>query len=91
MLNLSLVYNFFIKQLKLFLQIIWEGTKAVGVEYYQNDNLLTNGTVFARGEVILSTGSINTPVLLMQSGVGPSSIIQKLEVNKRFLIYSLNV
>ncbi|XP_064108137.1 L-sorbose 1-dehydrogenase-like [Macrobrachium nipponense] len=51
-------------------KIIWDGTRAVGVEYVQWENPKLNGTVYARGEVILSSGTTNTPVILMHSGVG---------------------
>lgn len=48
-------------------RVLFEGTRAVGVEY-SKDGVLH--TVRARAEVILSGGAINTPQLLMLSGVG---------------------
>ena len=48
-------------------RILTEGTRAVGVEYRHNGALRQ-----ARArEVILAGGAINTPQLLMLSGIGP--------------------
>jgi len=51
-------------------KIIFEGTKAVGVQYEQGGRSVI---VRARREVILSAGSIASPQLLMLSGVGPAA------------------
>ncbi|MEU4311102.1 GMC family oxidoreductase N-terminal domain-containing protein [Nocardia sp. NPDC024068] len=48
-------------------RVIFEGTRAVGVEYRRGDRVLT---VRARKEVVLCGGAINTPQLLMLSGIG---------------------
>src|SRR3546814_20664890 len=48
-------------------RIILEGRKAVGVTYASGDKLTDLRT---RGEVILSGGAINSPQLLMLSGIG---------------------
>ena len=48
-------------------RINFEGKKAVGVNYYLNDVLVT---VKANKEVILSAGSIGSPHILQVSGVG---------------------
>ncbi|XP_071551498.1 neither inactivation nor afterpotential protein G-like isoform X2 [Panulirus ornatus] len=61
-------------------RILWEGKRAVGVEFVQWNNAHLNGSVFARGEVILAAGAINTPLLLTHSGVGPKSILQKFNI-----------
>jgi choline dehydrogenase len=54
-------------------RVLFEGTKAVGVEYRQGGVLKT-----ARAnEVILSGGSINSPQLLQLSGVGPAALLQR--------------
>jgi choline dehydrogenase len=49
-------------------KILIEGGRAVGVEYERGR---TTGTLVARGGVVLSAGSLNSPRLLMLSGIGP--------------------
>ncbi|WP_068036618.1 GMC family oxidoreductase [Nocardia speluncae] len=48
-------------------RVIFEGTRAVGVEYRKDNRVFT---VEARKEVVLCGGAINTPQLLMLSGIG---------------------
>lgn len=48
-------------------RVLFEGHRAVGVEY-RHDGVQRQVT--ARGEVILAGGAINTPQLLMLSGIG---------------------
>lgn len=50
---------------------------AVGVQYIKNDEYYT---IYARKEVILSAGSINSPKILMLSGVGPAEHLQSLNI-----------
>jgi choline dehydrogenase-like flavoprotein len=71
-------------------KVIFEGAKAVGVETISGPNALKvdkrhkpasiNGprtVIKAKKEVILCCGSINTPQLLMLSGVGPKAELDK--------------
>ncbi|MFA9232046.1 MAG: choline dehydrogenase [Microgenomates group bacterium] len=50
-------------------RILFDGKTAVGVEYMRNGRV---ETVTARREVILSAGSIMSPVILKRSGIGPA-------------------
>jgi len=58
-------------------KILFEGNRAVGVEYEQRGQ---KRTARAGREVILSGGSINSPQLLQLSGVGPASLLQSLGI-----------
>ncbi len=58
-------------------RILFEGTRATGVEYRQNGAL---HTASAGGEIILASGSINSPQLLQLSGVGPASLLGALGI-----------
>ncbi|TPI47899.1 choline dehydrogenase [Mesorhizobium sp. B2-9-1] len=51
---------------------LFEGKRAVGIEYEQNGQ---KKTARAGREVILSGGSINSPQLLQLSGVGPAALL----------------
>jgi choline dehydrogenase len=50
-------------------RILFEGKTAVGVEYLHHGQVETVG---ARREVILSAGSIMSPLILKRSGIGPA-------------------
>jgi choline dehydrogenase len=57
-------------------KIIFEGKKAVGVHFAKSKN----GKVYqvkAKKEVVVCSGAINTPQLLMISGVGPEEELKK--------------
>jgi choline dehydrogenase len=58
-------------------RILFEGRRAVGIEYEQNGR---TKEVRAGREVILSAGSINSPQLLQLSGVGPGPLLQSLGI-----------
>jgi len=55
-------------------RILFEGKRAVGVEYRQGKQ---TKQIRARREVILSSGAFQTPQLLMLSGVGDSAALAK--------------
>ncbi|KKK12537.1 hypothetical protein AOCH_000058 [Aspergillus ochraceoroseus] len=66
--------------------------RAIGVEYLQGKSLYradlryvnatagTPGSVYAKKEVILSTGTFNTPQLLKLSGIGPKAELAKWNI-----------
>ena len=58
-------------------RVLFEGTKAVGIDYIQNND---KKTARATGEVILSGGAINSPQLLMLSGVGNADDLKRLNI-----------
>jgi choline oxidase len=60
-------------------RVVIDGGRATGVEYLTPD-ILTQASVTARREVILSAGAIDTPKLLMLSGVGPGDHLQEFGI-----------
>ncbi|XP_075431004.1 choline dehydrogenase, mitochondrial [Ascaphus truei] len=58
-------------------KILFEGTKAIGVEYIKNGQ---KKKAYASKEVILSGGAINSPQLLMLSGIGNADDLRKLGI-----------
>ena len=62
-------------------KIIFEGSVAVGVEYLAKGKL---ATIRANREVILCGGAINSPQLLMLSGIGNAKDLTKLGININF-------
>ncbi|QPC91324.1 GMC family oxidoreductase [Mesorhizobium sp. INR15] len=58
-------------------RILFDGKRAVGIEYLQNGE---TKTARAGREVILSAGSINSPQLLQLSGIGPSALLGGLGI-----------
>ncbi len=58
-------------------RVLWEGRRAVGVEYLQQGE---KRTVRARREVLLAAGSIQSPQLLELSGVGNAELLASLGI-----------
>lgn len=58
-------------------RILFEGKRAIGVEYEQNGQ---RHQVRAGREVIISGGSINSPQLLQLSGIGPKAHLAALGI-----------
>lgn len=61
----------------LALRILFDGKRAIGIEYEQNGEI---HTAHARREVLLTAGAINSPQLLLLSGVGPASELRDLGI-----------
>ncbi|XP_065296015.1 glucose dehydrogenase [FAD, quinone]-like [Dermacentor albipictus] len=58
-------------------RVLFEGTRAVGVEFVKNGRIRT---AFATREVILSAGVIESPHLLLLSGIGPKEQLQEFGI-----------
>ncbi|WEK48289.1 MAG: GMC family oxidoreductase N-terminal domain-containing protein [Candidatus Andeanibacterium colombiense] len=58
-------------------RILFEGKRAIGVEFTQGG---VTRKVFAKREVILSAGSVESPKLLEISGIGQGALLQELGV-----------
>ena len=61
-------------------KILFEGNRATGVRYVDDRDRSTIKNVFARREVIVSSGTANTAKLLQISGVGPAGLLHDLGV-----------
>ncbi|AWY40320.1 choline dehydrogenase [Pseudomonas putida] len=61
----------------LALRILFKGQRAIGIEYEQNGK---THQAFARREVLLTAGAINSPQLLLLSGIGPASELRDLGI-----------
>jgi choline dehydrogenase len=59
-------------------RILFEGRRAVGVEYRQGE---TTKMAYADGEVLVAAGAINSPQLLQLSGLGPASLLQSFGID----------
>ncbi|MGH7032058.1 MAG: GMC family oxidoreductase, partial [Stellaceae bacterium] len=54
-------------------RVLFDGRRAIGVEYAQNGAVRQ---AYARAEVLLAGGAINSPQLLQLSGVGPGELLR---------------
>jgi choline dehydrogenase len=59
-------------------RILFEGSQATGIEYVKNGQQYQ---AQAAKEVILSAGAINSPQLLLLSGIGPTSELSSLGID----------
>jgi choline dehydrogenase len=66
--------NLHVESSALATRILFEGRRAVGVEYRQNG---VPRQARANGEVILSGGAFNSPQLMQLSGVGPADLLRQ--------------
>ena len=64
--------NLSVESRHLVTRILFEGTRAVGVEVADNGNVTR---MHARREVIIAGGAINSPQLLMLSGIGDAQAL----------------
>jgi choline dehydrogenase len=61
-------------------KILFEGRRAIGVEVEERGTVKRIG---ARREVIVSGGAINSPMLLMSSGIGPAAELKAVGIEAR--------
>ena len=59
-------------------KILFEGKKAIGIEYLKDGEIIT---CKSNKEIILSAGAINSPQILMNSGIGDSEELKKHNIN----------
>lgn len=76
--NANKKYNLKISANSLVKKIIFEGEKAVGVEFENSVGELIQ--VKCKKNVVLSAGPIGSPKLLMESGVGPKALLDSLKI-----------
>ena len=69
--------NLEVQSRSLVLRVLFEGTRAIGVEFAQNRNVVR---ARARREVIVAGGAINSPQILMLSGIGPADALRELGI-----------
>jgi choline dehydrogenase len=58
-------------------KVLFDGKRAAGVQFRQNGRLIE---ARARGEIILSAGSVGSPQILQLSGVGPADWLAELGI-----------
>lgn len=58
-------------------RVLFDGRRAVGIRFIQNGRTFE---AHAKGEVILSSGSIGSIEILQRSGVGPGELLQSLGI-----------
>jgi choline dehydrogenase len=58
-------------------RVLFEGRRAVGVEYWQGGEMRTARVT---GEVVVAGGAINSPQLLQLSGLGPASLLSSFGI-----------
>ena len=70
--------NFTVRTNAFATKILLEGSRAIGIAYRQGGQ---DRTVHANAEVIISGGSVNSPQLLMLSGIGPGAHLREFGID----------
>jgi choline dehydrogenase len=74
--------NLNVKTRTLVSQFVIENARVIGVEFRTPDG--TANHAFAGREVILSAGALNSPKILMLSGIGPADYLRSVGIEPRF-------
>lgn len=61
----------------IIVQILIENKRAIGIEVVKDGRKMN---IMAEKEVVVSGGSVNSPQLLMLSGIGPKQHLQEMNV-----------
>jgi choline dehydrogenase len=61
-------------------RVIFEGKRAVGIEFSVNGQKRVERVTKEGGEVLLSCGAVASPKVLQLSGVGPASVMQEFGI-----------
>jgi choline dehydrogenase len=70
--------NLTVRTHALVTKVVVESGRAVGVSYLHEG---TSKTTYVDGEVVLSGGAVNSPQLLMLSGIGPAAHLRELGID----------
>jgi len=70
-------HNLKVETQALATRILFDGSRATGIEYRQGDAIRT---AHANAEVILAGGAFNSPQLLQLSGVGPEKLLREFGI-----------
>ncbi|KAK7866567.1 hypothetical protein R5R35_010415 [Gryllus longicercus] len=69
--------NLFLRTRSFVTRLVLEGVRARGVRYERGGH---EHVAYATREVILSAGAVNSPAILMHSGIGPADHLQQLGI-----------
>jgi len=69
--------NLTVESHALLSRVLFEGTKAVGIEFTQKKDVLR---AHANKEVILCGGAVNSPQMLMLSGIGDPEVLKRFDI-----------
>ncbi|ODM88616.1 Glucose dehydrogenase [FAD, quinone], partial [Orchesella cincta] len=76
-------------------KIIFNGKRAIGVQFQRSSTSrfsTRSDVVFARKEIIISAGAIESPALLMRSGIGPKETLENAKIRPvKYLNVGLNL
>ncbi len=78
LLNIMKRSNLVVRKFAYVTKLLMNHNEVVGVKYERHGKVFS---AFASKEVVLSAGTIQTPRILMLSGIGPKKDLEELEVS----------